>query len=155
MPSQQDVTTFTLSFGGVNFCLEPALAQHSEDVISITKVCGDQVVINFNNFSGVLRVHNGIIPSGAVEPSALATTEEDEETFSVKEEQPVPAVPDAVPEDLPSPKGSPVHTKEEPVKTRGQQTLDFFGRKKEGGGTKVWVVLRISYVMLLADDDFV
>ena len=50
---------FTLSFGGVDFCLTPNIGHVSDvtnAVMSISKVCGSEILINLNNFEGTLRV---------------------------------------------------------------------------------------------------
>ena len=50
---EDDTTTFTLSFGGVEFCLTPSCPTEADeatasDVMSISKVCNGEVCINLN-----------------------------------------------------------------------------------------------------------
>jgi hypothetical protein len=135
MPSQQEVTTFTLSFSGVEFTLEPDCSpnnHHHKDVLSIAKVANDQVVIDFRNFTGVLRVTK----SGGVQVSNdVATSMQTEETEqsimdvdASKTDAASAALPDAVPEEMPSPE--PKEENKSPKK-KGQQTLNFFNKKKD------------------------
>lgn len=57
-------TTFTLSFGDVEFCLTPdttnaaAATEEEEEVMSISKINKGQVSINLNKFSGQLHIKN-------------------------------------------------------------------------------------------------
>jgi len=68
MPSQEEeATTFTLSFGGVEFCLAPSLKETdaAADVMCISKICNGEVLINLNNFVGTLRVKNNKMDAAA------------------------------------------------------------------------------------------
>ena len=49
-------TTFTLSFGDVEFCLTPDTTNVATDVMSISKISKGEVSIQLNNFSGNLHV---------------------------------------------------------------------------------------------------
>lgn len=54
---ETSTTTFTLSFGDVEFCLTPDTMNNlASDVMSISKLSNGQVSINLNNFSGNLHV---------------------------------------------------------------------------------------------------
>ena len=158
MPSQQEVTTFTLSFGGVDFCLTPSTA--ATDVMSISKLChGEEVIINLNNFVGTLRVTNPAsidAPSNSALP-ATASPKGKESTKDVMSiaiaegnEAPNAAVvaqateaPNPV-EDTPSPQAKGYEegdSTEKPKQRKGQQTLDFFGKKgKKGAAPKLGLV---------------
>eukprot|EP00581_Thalassiosira_minuscula_P002881 CAMPEP_0183738038 /NCGR_PEP_ID=MMETSP0737-20130205/53675_1 /TAXON_ID=385413 /ORGANISM="Thalassiosira miniscula, Strain CCMP1093" /LENGTH=275 /DNA_ID=CAMNT_0025972485 /DNA_START=30 /DNA_END=857 /DNA_ORIENTATION=- len=62
MPSR-DEASITLSLGGVEFCLTPSPTDDDEDdvadsMMSISKICNGEVVIDLNNFVGTLRVTN-------------------------------------------------------------------------------------------------
>ncbi|KAL7522495.1 hypothetical protein ACHAWX_007181 [Stephanocyclus meneghinianus] len=140
MPSQQDMTTFTLSFHGVEFCLEPLIqpSQHQSnpDVLSMSNFCNDHVTVNLSNFSGVLRVKrsssalsvDNALPTIALldetETSNTAVEQHIEASATNGEHQCI-AAPDQVPEDV----SSPEQKKEEKSQTKkkGQQTLNFFG----------------------------
>lgn len=141
MPSQQEVTTFTLSFSGVEFTLEPDCSpnnnHHHKDVLSIAKVANDQVVIDFRNFSGVLRVtKSGGVQEVSDDVATSMKTEETEQSImdvdASKTDAACAALPDAVPEEMPSPE--PKEENKSPKK-KGQQTLNFFNKKKD---SKVW-----------------
>lgn len=119
MPSQQDATTFTLSFSGVDFALEPHANEYytaadEEGVLSIAKVTNEQVVIDFRNFSGVLRVANrdnreAAIGAGGVDSALLilpvpqtdenTTTEDNRRGIMARRNKNKEPVPDAVPEE--------------------------------------------------------
>lgn len=129
MPSQQDVATFTLSFSGVDFTLEPDCSSDIADVLSIAKVCNNEVVVDFSNFTGVLRVHKGAnmrASSEAMHMASALQTKETEQSMDVDKID-APTIPDEVPEEVPSPE--PKEDKE--TKKKGQQTLNFFNTKKE------------------------
>ena len=54
---EASTTTFTLSFGDVEFCLTPDTMNNlASDVMNISKLSNGQVSINLNNFSGNLHV---------------------------------------------------------------------------------------------------
>ena len=94
MPSSQEnnetITTFTLSFGGIEFCLSPssAVSRSSNDddddyvddaarraaVMSIAKIRDGEVSIDLNGFVGTLRVwdRNAVVRADVV---VAATTE--------------------------------------------------------------------------------
>lgn len=149
MPSQQEETTFCLSFGGVDFCLAPSAVHDAarSDIMSISKICAGEVWINLNNFVGTLRVKHPTmmtVPSN----SALPTTEsltgkenvEDGMSIDIAEGAeasnaavvaPATEAPNPV-EDTPSPqaKGHEEGEPSEKLKQRkGQQKLNFFGEK--------------------------
>jgi hypothetical protein len=136
MPSQQEVTAFTLSFAGVNFTLEPNTDQ--ADMLRIAKVAGDEILIDFTAFSGLLRVTKvnnsnsmNALQFSEAQQTALTENESimelaDDEALN-NERAPPSVLPDAVPEEMPSPEIK-VDNKE---KRKGQQKLDFFSKKKE------------------------
>lgn len=66
-------TTFTLSFGEVEFCLTPDAASAATDVMSISKINNGEVSIDLNNFSGTLHVKD---------PNAIIVTEDDSDSDS-------------------------------------------------------------------------
>ena len=89
MPSSQEnnetITTFTLSFGGIEFCLSPSIAvsrssdyvddaARSAAVMSIAKIRDGEVSIDLNGFVGTLRVRdrNAVVHADVV---VAATTE--------------------------------------------------------------------------------
>jgi hypothetical protein len=89
MPSSQEnnetITTFTLSFGGIEFCLSPSIAvsrssdyvddaARSAAVMSIAKIRDGEVSIDLNGFVGTLRVRdrNAVVRADVV---VAATTE--------------------------------------------------------------------------------
>ncbi|KAL7513119.1 hypothetical protein ACHAXN_010177 [Cyclotella atomus] len=141
MPSQQEVTAFTLSFAGVNFTLEPNTDQ--ADMLRIAKVAGDEILIDFTAFSGLLRVTKvnnsnsmNALQFSEAQQTALTENESimelaDDEALN-NERAPPSVLPDAVPEEMPSPEIK-VENKE---KRKGQQKLDFFSKKKESKATK-------------------
>lgn len=57
---EEATTTFTLSFGGVEFCLTPsatnANAATDDDVMCVSKISNGEVRIDLNNFVGTLHV---------------------------------------------------------------------------------------------------
>lgn len=55
---EEETTSFSLSFGGVEFCLAPADESKSKNVMTISKMCNGEVVINLNGFAGTLHVKN-------------------------------------------------------------------------------------------------
>eukprot|EP00579_Thalassiosira_antarctica_P016512 CAMPEP_0201933644 /NCGR_PEP_ID=MMETSP0903-20130614/32005_1 /ASSEMBLY_ACC=CAM_ASM_000552 /TAXON_ID=420261 /ORGANISM="Thalassiosira antarctica, Strain CCMP982" /LENGTH=625 /DNA_ID=CAMNT_0048473641 /DNA_START=30 /DNA_END=1907 /DNA_ORIENTATION=+ len=157
MPPQEEETTFTLSFGGVEFCLAPSTADDvsvNNDVMSISKIGNGEVLINLNNFVGTLRVKNHQTIAEA-SSSALPATEslignennEDDnmsiEVLSQNETSgavvaaavpnPVEETPPPNPvEDTPSPEAKSfeeVEPAEKPKQRKGQQKLNFFGKR--------------------------
>jgi hypothetical protein len=67
MPPRSNETLFTLSFGGVEFFLAPSHQSDdtyryrtaaAEDMMSVSKICNGEVLINLNNFIGTLRIKN-------------------------------------------------------------------------------------------------
>jgi hypothetical protein len=140
MPSQQEVTTFTLSFAGVNFTLEPNTADQADNMLSIAKVAGDEILIDFTSFSGLMRVTkvNTVDIQRCANNEAQTTVlpKEDSEVMEVYNDDdhalnkervvvaPPPILPDAVPEEMPSPE-----PKVEKEKVKGQQKLDFFSKR--------------------------
>jgi hypothetical protein len=143
MPSQQEVTAFTLSFAGVNFTLEPNTDQ--ADMLRIAKVAGDEILIDFTAFSGLLRVTKvnnsnsmNALQFSEAQQTALTENESimelaDDEALN-NERAPPSVLPDAVPEEMPSPEIK-VENKE---KRKGQQKLDFFSKKKESKVCAFW-----------------
>ena len=158
MPSQQDVTTFTLSFSGVNFTLEPSNISNNNsnnahgndgDILSIAKVTNRQVVIDFRNFSGVLRVTHkdhceasAGVESAMLPLSVLQTDEKNAEDGNhhaiatttknhIMETAAAASVPDAVPEEeADSPLKQRKDDKEKNKGGRQQTTLNFFKETK-------------------------
>ncbi|KAL7465418.1 hypothetical protein ACHAXS_005740 [Conticribra weissflogii] len=58
--------TITLSFGGVDFCLNPIFDEHkhtnfAEPVVSVASICEDEIVISLNKFAGTLRVTSSLL----------------------------------------------------------------------------------------------
>ena len=149
MPSQQgeDTTTkFTLSFGGVEFCLaqeedtDGTISAADNNVMSISNLGNSGVIINLNNFVGTLRVQNlNKKNSATTDGSALPATEhvnrEDDCIVASPnaDEKSEAEVPNPV-EDTPSPPSKGCADIIEPVekpkqqKAKGQQKLNFFGK---------------------------
>jgi len=158
MPSQEEATTFTLSLGGVEFCLAPSAADGSsaadnDDVMmSVSNMSNGEVVINLNKFVGTLRVRNRKTiaepPGGSVSVPAtesLVEHEKNEDTISVdapSSHEPADAVleapvvatvaaPNPV-EDTPSPQSKSCAMDEPPAEKlkhqKGQQKLNFFSK---------------------------
>ena len=146
MPSQRDVTTFTLSFSGVDFTLEPDCSSGNADVLSIAKVCNNEVVVDFSNFTGVLRVCKGLNMQTSSEAMHITSALQTKETDQPMEVDKIDTstIPDAVPEEVPSPE--PKEDKE--PKKKGQQTLNFFNAKKE---TKVRLFAKIKTFVVEPD----
>lgn len=162
MPSQEEeATTFSLSFGGVEFCLAPSLTENESastgDVMCISKICNREVLINLNNFVGTLRVKNVKMDAAADTGVALPTADQSvmgndddygDDNMIVEAPLPPPPPPPVeqieVVEDTPSPEAK--NCTEEVIKPadqrkqqrRGQQKLNFFGRqgKKQGQETE-------------------
>jgi hypothetical protein len=89
MSSHKEAAEFTLSFSGVDFTLEPS---------DFTKVLNDQVIIDFRNFTGILRVAKG----DAVKHAATCMpTEETEQSIIMEADasKTGASVSDAVPEE--------------------------------------------------------
>ena len=145
---EDDTTTFTLSFGGVEFCLTPSCPTDADeataftDVMSITKVYNDEVLINLNNFVGTLRVKNHRIDAPATTTEQLQATSEsvtenndDDDSNGGNDNMSVDngaLTPNPV-EDTPSPKAKSEGEEEDkpatkPKQRKGQQKLNFFGR---------------------------
>ena len=151
---EDDTTTFTLSFGGVEFCLTPSCPTDADeatasDVMSISQVCNGEVLINLNNFVGTLRVKNHRIDAPATTTEHLQATTDSvtenndddnnggNDNMSVDngalELTPTPV------EVTPSPKAKSEGEEgdkpatDKPKQRKGQQKLNFFGRhgKKE------------------------
>ncbi len=58
--------TITLSFGGVDFCLNPIFDEHkptnfAKPVVSVANICEDEIVISLNKFAGTLRVTSSLL----------------------------------------------------------------------------------------------
>lgn len=147
MSSQGNDATLTLSIGGVDFCLAPGPAAAAENMISVSKIMNGEVLINLNNFVGTLRVKNGG-KDGAMEHSAEATalpeaTTESNDDGNLHDDRSIDAssvamTPNPV-EDTPSPQSKESAGEDEPAdkasrQRKGQQTLNFFGKrgKKQG-----------------------
>ncbi|KAL7543334.1 hypothetical protein ACHAXR_012657 [Thalassiosira sp. AJA248-18] len=140
MSPQEEETTFTLSFGGVEFCLAPTNDADDATAMRISKICKEEVLINLNNFVGTLHVKNNKInvASSASLPITESTTcnENDEDDISIGIEAPsspndAAAVPPNPVEDTPSPQAnSSVNDKpaEKLKQKKGQQKLNF-GKK--------------------------
>ena len=141
---EEDITTFTLSFGGVEFCLTPSCPTDADeatasDVMSISQVCNGEVLINLNNFVGTLRGKNHRIDAPATTTEQLQATSESvtenndddgnnggNDNMSVDDGAPLTANPV---EDTPSPKAkSEGEEEDKPKQRKGQQKLNFFGR---------------------------
>ena len=92
-------TTFTLSFGNVEFCLTPDTATDSaaanDNVISISKMNKGEVLINMKNFSGRLHVKNlnAIIDDDDDTNTGMDTVVELEEVVVSEEEEEEPTKP--------------------------------------------------------------
>ena len=150
MPSQQGedtkpTTKFTLSFGGVEFCLAQeedtdGTSAADNNVMSISNLGNGGVIINLNNFVGTLRVQNlNKKNSATTDGSALPATEhvnrEDDCIVASPnaDEKSEAEVPNPV-EDTPSPPSKGCADIIEPVekpkqqKAKGQQKLNFFGK---------------------------
>jgi hypothetical protein len=95
MSSHKEAAEFTLSFSGVDFTLEPSDCSPNNH---FTKVLNDQVIIDFRNFTGILRVAKG----DAVKHAATCMpTEETEQSIIVEADasKTGASVSDAVPEE--------------------------------------------------------
>lgn len=171
MSPQDDETTFTLSFGGVEFCLAPSSCDASaaaDDVMCISKICNGEVMINLNGFSGTLHVKNHNKIAGADSSDLPVATEdimgekkEDDTMMDVEAPaSPNPAVdaaaaavalassqPNPV-EDTPSPEARsnlPEQNQEnddKPQNRKGQQKLNF-GKKGKNQSKKTEVRLMV------------
>lgn len=107
-------------------------------MLRIAKVAGDEILIDFTAFSGLLRVTKvnnsnsmNTLQFSEAQQTALTENESimelaDDEALN-NERAPPSVLPDAVPEEMPSPEIK-VENKE---KRKGQQKLDFFSKKKE------------------------
>lgn len=166
MPSQeQDATaTFTLSFGGVEFCLEPSRSSSSDDadgpVMSVAKICRGEVSIDLNGFVGTLRVKihddanvdvavTDIIAPPTTTECRISNDDGDDETPAELPSHDGMAAEmedtsSRIVEDTPSPNKKGVTEEEviEETKTKqrkGQQKLNFFGNSgnKHGRQSKV------------------
>lgn len=166
MPSQPEAeTTFTLSFGGVDFCLTPSAAAHhdaaaaagsdsddSDGVVSVSKVCRGEVRLRLANFTGTLRVvahpppvtavatHPPVVAAAPVTDRKAARREVEEGATQVEDASFGGAASDAAAptpvEDTPSPQAKcggdddgPGKPEPKPKQRRGQQRLNFFGKK--------------------------
>jgi hypothetical protein len=152
LSQKEEETSFTLSFGGVDFCLAPGAAHEtaSTDVVSISKLCPGEVLITLKNFVGTLRVTNPktiAAPSSSAVPvtDSLVGKETIEDGMSIdiadgEETSDVAAAAAVVTEapnpveDTPSPPAKvceevELAETEKPKQRKGQQKLDFFGKK--------------------------
>lgn len=164
MTNQEDAaTSFTLSFAGVEFCLSPnsidaITATENDNVMSITKICNGEVLLNLNNFSGSFHVKkkgHGVY-NDADEATALQTASESvlskhdnngDDHDIIIDAAPAAAADDTLTpnpvEDTPSPKAQEEKKEkllaEKPNQQKGQQKLNFFGKgdkQKQGGKGK-------------------
>lgn len=156
MPPRSNETLFTLSFGGVEFSLAPSHQSDAddtyryrtaaaEDMMSVSKICNGEVLINLNNFIGTLRIknHNATVVNNTGNPELSEyqmRNSGNEENRSIEVLPPAAAAaddddaiaPNPV-EDTPSPHTkSCSETKAAAVSSKppkGQQKLNFFDKR--------------------------
>jgi hypothetical protein len=156
-----DETLFTLSFGGVEFSLAPSqrtvddadVAANStanandDEMLSVSKICNGEVLINLQNFTGTLRIKNhnaGVVSSNDIpNVSEYQVRNDGNEDDNSRIDVPLPAeaddadAPNPV-EDTPSPRASSETNAAESSKQqrKGQQRLNFFDKRGTQGGQK-------------------
>ena len=165
-PHDVDATLFTLSFGGVEFTLTPshknvdsAVATNStaddngDTMLSVSKICNGEVLINLKNFIGTLRIKSAA--AGTVKPELSENQVENDANEDNTMEGPLPAeADDAVApnpvEDTPSPhaKGcSGTNTAESLKQRKGQQKLNFFDKRGGQEGKKKQVDTFFTFLL--------
>ena len=152
MPPRSNETLFTLSFGGVEFSLAPSHQSDdtyryrtaaAEDMMSVSKICNGEVLINLNNFIGTLRIknHNANVVTNSGNPELSEyqmRNSGNEENRSIEVLPPAAAADDddaVAPnpvEDTPSPHTKGCSETKAAVSSKppkGQQKLNFFDKR--------------------------
>lgn len=161
-PLQEEETTFTLSFGGVEFCLAPSptddASAANDHQMSVSKICNGEVLINLNNFVGTLRVKNQTkmevdVTASEALPATESLMENDGDNMSIdieelpsQNDQSDAVAPNPV-EDVPSPQAKSCEEDkpaEKPKQRKGQQKLNFFGKHGKKQGQKSQVCFTVS-----------
>ncbi len=148
-----DETLFTLSFGGVEFTLTPshknvdsAVATSSTSdgngdmMLSVSKICNGEVLINLKNFIGTLRIknHNASVAASTVNPEVSNVNEDNTLEVPLPAEADDAVAPNPV-EDTPSPHAkscSETNAAESLKQRKGQQKLNFFDKRGDQEGKK-------------------
>lgn len=152
-PSHTDETLFTLTFGGVEFTLAPihknvddavdTISTACDDMLSVSKICKGEVLINLRNFVGTLRIknNNANVATSTIKPEVSAcqvNQNDDNKDDSIK--VPSPVADDAVApnpvEETPSPHAKSCSSETKATESltkqrKGQQKLNFFDKGKK------------------------
>ena len=146
MSENTSSTSFTLSFGGIEFCLEPNIINRDDNnsIMNVTKIDNGEVLINLNNYCGTLRVKNTALSTGLKANDDI----NDDENMSIDnnlglgapkvEEEPSPPIKSC--EGNEEEKAADEETKDQ----KGQQKLNFFGKsgkKVDSKKSEVCIIL--------------
>lgn len=138
MSESTSSTSFTLSFGGIEFCLEPNINgdnkindnDNSIMNMNVTKIDNGEVLINLNNYFGTLRVKNTALSTGLKANDDI----NDDENMSIDTNNNLglgaPKVTDTPSPPMKSCEGNEENkvADEETKDQKGQQKLNFFGK---------------------------
>ena len=135
--------SFTLSFGGIEFCLEPNIINgenkinDNDNSINVTKIDNGEVLINLNNYFGTLRVKNTALSTGSKANDDI----NDDENMSIDNNNLGLGAPKVEEEPSPPVKSSEGNEEEKVAdeKTKdqkGQQKLNFFGKSGKKANSK-------------------
>lgn len=156
-PSHTDETLFTLTFGGVEFTLAPihknvddaidTISTACDDMLSVSKICKGEVLINLKNFVGTLRIKNNnanvAATTSTIKPEVSARQVNQNDDNKDKDdsiEVPSPVADDAVApnpvEETPSPHAKSCSSETKATESltkqrKGQQKLNFFDKGKK------------------------
>ena len=142
MSESTSSTSFTLSFGGIEFCLEPNIINgdnkinDNDNFINVTKIDNGEVLINLNNYCGTLRIMNNAL-------SGLKANDDinDDENMSIDNNNLGLGAPKVEEEPSPPVKSSEGNEEdlvadEETKDQKGQQKLNFFGKSGKKANSK-------------------
>jgi len=145
MSESTSSTSFTLSFGGIEFCLEPNIIKINGDNkindndnsimnMNVTKIDNGEVLINLNNYCGTLRIMNN-----ALKPANDDIN--DDENMSIDNNNLGLGAPKVEEEPSPPVKSSEGNEEdlvadEETKDQKGQQKLNFFGKSGKKANSK-------------------
>ena len=158
MSESTSSTSFTLSFGGIKFCLEPKIINgdnkiNDNDNSIVTKIDNGEVLINLNNYYGTLRVKNTAL-------SGLKANDDinDDENMSIDNNNLGLGAPKVEEEPSPPMKSCEENKEElaadgETKDQKGQQKLNFFGKpgKKVNGKKSEVCTYDMSFFMVHHD----
>ena len=132
MSESTSSTSFTLSFGGIEFCLEPRdnkVNDNDKSIMNVIKIDNGEVLINLNNYCGTLRVKNTALSTGLKANDDI----NDDENMSIDNNNLGLGAPKVEEEPSPPVKSSEGNEEKlaadgETKDQKGQQKLNFFGK---------------------------